>query len=357
MRKRYTMATIYGVWGMATSRRARKDETAADNEPPARDSPPRSRLKLAHLRLMVALEEHEMVSAAAAAMNLSQPAASRMLAEMEQLLDAPLCERQSRGVRLTTLGVSLARHARSILLQLATAEQEFSDLRTGRTGSVALGVVTAPAIDLVAPSVNRLRTLYPKIELNIRIDTSNALARDLLASRLDFAIARIPEGLDPNLFDSHTIGVEDACLVVRAGHPLLGKGPQGVKELGAWDWVLQPRGTPLRRTIENLFIAQNIAVPARLSNTSSLLLTMIMVANSNAIAPLSVEAAKFIDRGDTHSPIRILPTAFEIVVQPYSLISVRDRAMSPAARSVYEVIRREAKGGRKVRRAVGSPTC
>src|SRR5882724_6963639 len=74
---------------------------------------PTSRLKMSHLRMIVALEEHEMVSAAAGAMNISQPAASRMIAEMETLLDAQLCERLSRGVRLTPLGHSLARHARS----------------------------------------------------------------------------------------------------------------------------------------------------------------------------------------------------------------------------------------------------
>ena len=99
-------------------------EPAADK----RHLSPRNRLKLSHLRMIVALEEHEMVSAAAQATNISQPAASRMIAEMEALLDAPLCERLARGVRLTPLGQSLARHARSVLLQLAQAEREISDI-------------------------------------------------------------------------------------------------------------------------------------------------------------------------------------------------------------------------------------
>ena len=127
---------------------------------------PRSRLKLSHLRMIVALEEHEMVSAAAGAMNISQPAASRMIAEMESLLDAQLCERLSRGVRLTPLGRTLARHARSVLLQLVQAEQEITDTRTGRSGSVAIGAVTAPAIDLAAPAIGKIRATFPRIELD-----------------------------------------------------------------------------------------------------------------------------------------------------------------------------------------------
>jgi DNA-binding transcriptional LysR family regulator len=312
--------------------------------PPRPDKPlSRSRLKMSHLRMIVALEEHEMVSAAAQTMNISQPAASRMIAEMESLLDAQLCERLSRGVRLTPLGQSLARHARSVLLQLLQAEQEIIDMRTGRSGSVALGAVTAPAIDLAAPAIGKIRSIFPKIELSIKIDTSNVLARDLLASRLDFIIARVPDDLDPALFDWLTIGVEEACLIVRGGHPLLAHAPVKLSQLNVYDWVMQPRGTPLRRTIENMFVAKNLSPPGRLSNTASLLLTMIMVAKSDAIAPMSVEAAKFVaSHGDASGPIEILPTQFEIVVQPYSLIKVRNRAMSPAAQSVYDLVRTEA---------------
>jgi DNA-binding transcriptional LysR family regulator len=306
------------------------------------DPPPRHRLKLSHLRMIVALEEHETVSAAAQATNISQPAASRMIAEMEALIEAPLCERLARGVRLTSLGRSLARHARSVLLQLAQAEREIADLRDGRAGSAALGAVTGPAIDLAAPAVAKLRAIYPKIELTIKIDASNVLARDLLAARLDFIIARVPDDLDPSRFDCYTIGVEEACLIVRRGHPLTGRGAVSVKELGAYEWVIQPRGTPLRRTIETMFLAENAPMPERLSNTTSLLLTMIMVAKSNAIAAMSIEAAKFMARSAIQGPIEILPTQRLIVVQPYSLIAVRNRAMPPAAQAVYDFIREEA---------------
>jgi molybdate transport repressor ModE-like protein len=113
---------------------------------PARTAktPPQSRLKLPHLRLIAAIEDTGMVSAAAQALNMSQPAASRMIGEMETLMEAQLCERLSRGVRLTPLGQALARQARSVLLQLAQAEQEFDDLRAGRRGVVSLGAATSP---------------------------------------------------------------------------------------------------------------------------------------------------------------------------------------------------------------------
>lgn len=307
-------------------------------------TPPQSRLKLPHLRLIAAIEDTGMVSAAAQALNMSQPAASRMIGEMETLLETQLCERLARGVRLTPLGQALARQARSVLLQLAQAEQEFADLRAGRRGVVSLGAVTAPAFDLAAPAMMQVRAMAPAIEINIKIDSSNVLARDLLAARLDFIIARVPEDLDAELFDSLALGVEEARLVVRRGHPLLGRGPVPIEALNACEWVMQPRGTPLRRTIDNLFLIGNVAPPERFLNTTSLTLSMMIAARSDAIAPLSVEAAKFACEGVAPGALTILPTQFAIVVQPYSLIALRGRPLSPAAQAVFEVIRGEALG-------------
>ena len=317
--------------------------TARASEPaPLGGSVPRSRLKMSHLRMIVALEDFESVSAAAATLNITQPAASRMIGEMETLLDARLCQRLSRGIRLSALGQSLARHARSLLLQLQHAEQEMADVRSGRSGAAAFGAVTAPGIELAAPALGALRTLYPDIELTIQIDNSQVLARDLLSARLDFILARIPDELDSRLFDALTIGVEEACLIVRNGHPLLRSGPVPLAEMTTFNWIMQPRGTPLRRTVENMFRARNLQPPERFSNTSSMLLTMILVATSDAIAPISVEAATFATQGGVGNRLAILPTDSPIVVQPYSLIKVRDRPLSPAAQSVFDYIKTAA---------------
>ena len=56
-----------------------------------------SRLTLKHLRLIAAVAEHRQLSLAAHALTLTQPAASRLLAEIEVLVGAPLFERHPRG--------------------------------------------------------------------------------------------------------------------------------------------------------------------------------------------------------------------------------------------------------------------
>jgi len=307
---------------------------------------PQSRLKLAQLRLVAAIEDSGSVSAAAQSLNMSQPAASRLVAEVEAAFGAPMCERLARGVRLTPLGVALARHARSVLLQLAEAERELGDLREGRRGAVSVGAVSGPAFDLMPAAVLEVRERAPEIELSVKIDSSNVLARDLLAGRLDLMLARVPDDLDADEFAAYAVGVEEARLVVRRGHPLLARGAASLADVAAYEWVMQPRGTPLRRAIEGLFLAANLAPPRRLLATTSLTMTMMTVAKADAIAAVSHEVARFVCEAAAPGALAVLPTVFSLVVQPFSLVSARSRPLSPAARTVYETILRLAAAGR-----------
>ncbi|MGV1755860.1 LysR family transcriptional regulator [Rhizobium sp. P44RR-XXIV] len=301
-------------------------------------------LKLNHLRMIVTIEDHGQISAAAETMNMSQPAASRMLSEMESIVKSPLYERVARGVVLTPFGLALAKRARKILLELREAGRELGALRTGKGGAVFLGAVTAPAISLVVPAIQRVTRAYPGIEINIEVENSNVLARELLAARHDFIISRIPDDLDPRLFLAHEIGVEKACLVVRNGHPLLEKGVASLQDLAGYDWVFQPPGTLLRRKVEDIFLTAGVPLPENVVNTSSLLLTLAVVCKTDAIAPIALDMAQFIcGQSSQAGESSILPIDFDIDVRPYSLITARERAMPPSARLLHDMILEESK--------------
>ncbi|MBO9196621.1 MULTISPECIES: LysR family transcriptional regulator [unclassified Rhizobium] len=306
----------------------------------------RSGLKLNHLRMIVAIEDSGQISAAAEALNISQPAASRMLSEMETIVKTPLYERVARGVVLTTFGEALARRARKIMLELREASREIAELRSGKGGSVFIGAVTAPAMSLVVPAIKQIRTALPGIEVNIQVETSNVLARELLAARHDFVISRIPDDLNPRLFEVQEIGVERACLIVRSGHPLLQKGVATMADLTDYDWVFQPPGTLLRRTIEDMFLSRGVAVPENIVNTSSLLLTCAIICQTDAIAPIAIDVAHFLAAQRSRaSDVRVLPIDFEINVRPYSLITARERALPPSARLLYDLVLAESRKG------------
>jgi DNA-binding transcriptional LysR family regulator len=309
----------------------------------ADDSLLRAGLKLNHLRMIVAIEDSGQISAAAEVLNISQPAASRMLSEMESITKTPLYERVARGVVLTTFGAALARRARKILLELREASREIGELKSGKGGSVFIGAVTAPAMSLVVPAINRVRKAYPGIEINIQVETSNVLARELLAARHDFIIGRIPDDLNPRLFEVTEIGIERACLIVHSRHPLLKQKVSSLVHLKDYDWVFQPPGTLLRRTIEDIFLSRGVALPENIVNTSSLLLTCAIVCETDAIAPIAIDVAQFLaSQSSNASDVRMLPIDFDINVKPYSLITARERALPPSARLLYDIILEES---------------
>jgi len=303
----------------------------------------RNRIKLGHMRMMVALDDTQQISTAASLLNITQPAASRMLSEMEAILNVQLCERLPRGIELTPFGRAFARHARTILLELRETERELADLKSGKGGSIFMGAVTAPAISLAGPAIQQLKATYPKIQISIQVETSNVLAKDLLASRLDFMLARIPDDLNPRLFDARVIGTEQACLIVRKGHPLMANAQVSLEQISSYDWVFQPSGSLLRRTIEAMFLSGNISLPDKIINTSSLMMTLVMVAQSDAIAPIAVDVARFVtSHTGLNGSVDILPLNQTINLQPYSLITLRGRSLSPAASLLCESILEKA---------------
>ena len=303
----------------------------------------RNRIKLGHMRMMVALDDTLQISTAASLLNMTQPAASRMLSEMEAILNVQLCERLPRGIELTPFGRTFARHARTILLELRETERELADLKSGKGGTIFMGSVTAPAISLAGPAIKNLKSRYPKIQISIQVETSNVLAKDLLASRLDFMLARIPDDLNPRLFDARVIGTEQACLIVRKGHPLMVNAQVNLEQISSYDWVFQPSGSLLRRTIEGMFLSGNVSLPENIINTSSLMMTLVMVSQSDAIAPIAIDVARFITaQSGLAGSIDILPLNQTINLQPYSLITLRGRSLSPAASLLCESIMTQA---------------
>jgi DNA-binding transcriptional LysR family regulator len=94
----------------------------------------RARLKTRQLLLLIALAEEGNIHRAAAALNMTQPAASKLLRELEAMLDVQLFERMPRGMRPTRYGDALIRHARAVVGSLDQAQEEVLGLKAGHLG-------------------------------------------------------------------------------------------------------------------------------------------------------------------------------------------------------------------------------
>lgn len=314
------------------------DVRSIQHAAPRRDALVRKGLKIQHLRLICALKETGRMSAAAAQLAISQPAASRLSAEMEKIVGVPLHSRHARGIELTPYGERLAARAEMMLQGLDDAAREISELERGNQGTVSIGAVTGPALDIVLPVVRHARVTHPSISITLAVETSDRLAEDLLASRLDFYIGRLLGDVDRKMFHLTEIGPERVSIIVRSGHPLLRQENIRLRDCLAYDWVLQAGGGLLRRTIEDYLLSHDLPLPEKVLSTSSLLLTLAFIKQSNAIAPIATAAADFYGREEElDARIVTLPVDADIVVAPYSLVTHANRPLSPASQILYRL--------------------
>jgi len=305
------------------------------------------RLKLPHLRLTLALANTGQISAAARALNMSQPAASRMLAEMERHLGAPVCVRGPKGVELSETGLALAERARRILTELSEAGRDVVEIRSGKAGRVYLGAVTAPAIDLVVPALQRLKAAHPTIEAHVEVGTSDMLVPRLLEGQLDFVIGRVPAHLDIADFDVRPVQPEVVSLLVRRDHPLSRARRLPLAATTGFEWVMQPAGTPLRRAMEYSFASRGLPMPRVSLISTSFLVLLAMIWRSDAIAPVAEEAARLLAGDSGMAPaVGVLDLAERIEITPYAVITRAGRHLSPTARLFHAEICALIDGGR-----------
>ncbi|PSJ59760.1 LysR family transcriptional regulator [Pseudaminobacter soli (ex Li et al. 2025)] len=298
-------------------------------------------LKLAHLKLVAAIAQHGQMQAAAQALALTQPAASRSLAEIERLVGAPLFERHPRGMTPTSLGEILVRRAHTVLTEMQNLGREMQEEREGRSGLVQAGAVTGPAVGFLVPAIRRLKAVTPHVELRVDVGPSVQLMRGLDEGDYDFIIGRLLPDSDVNAFDIVPGEIETVRCVVRSSHPLATRRDVSLAALAEYPWIIQERGMPIRQAVEAAFIHAGLPVPADVVATSSLVLMMALLVESDMIAPMSLEVARLMEGTGTGS-LAVVDLAVPIEVSPYHIITRRGRRLSPAASRLHALVLDEA---------------
>lgn len=291
---------------------------------------PLSRLQIRHFRLVHAIAETGQLSVAADRLGLTQPAASRMLSEIERMVGAPVFHRHPKGMTATPLGAVLLTHARTLLALLDHADSDVADFRSGRTGSVTIGAVTGAAVGYVVPAVRELKRDAPGAKFRVEVAPSVDLMSGLMNGDFDFVLSRVPPEIDPNRLLVHHGHVENLELLVRDTHPLLSEKGLTLDRLGNLPWVIQARGMPIREAVEQAYFAAGLVPPADVIDSASLLVMLAYLRGSDAISPVAREVYDLLhSTGD--GGLRALDLKDPMTLTPYLLVQLRDRQLNPLA--------------------------
>ncbi|WP_240349107.1 LysR substrate-binding domain-containing protein [Halomonas binhaiensis] len=294
------------------------------------------RLKLRHLELFTALDDHRNLHRAAASLAISQPAASKLLGDIEDRLGLKLFERHPRGLEPNWYGEVVIRHARDMLASLKQTGDELNAIQAGNAGTVAVGTVMDPAVTLLSQALEATRKSLPGLHISVDVDVSQALIPRLQEGQLDMALCRIPLGFDTRPFIFEEIGEEATCFVCRHDHPLAITATPSLTEMMQYPWALQPPGALMRQRFDHLLMYHDLIPPRQIVDTSDILVSLALVSSTDTLAMTTREVAELLC-----DPQRfcLLPTQEALNVQPYGLVTLREKRLSPGAAALTTKLR------------------
>jgi len=300
----------------------------------------RARLKTRQLLLLVSLDEQRNIHRAAEDLHMTQPAASKQLKDLEDMLEVKLFERLSRGMEPTIYGETLIRHARMALTSLSLAHEDIVALKSGLAGQVAVGSIMSAGMSLLPRAISRVKQMAPKMRIAVDVETSNILIERLRRGSLDFLVARILEDDLDAALQYEELSDEPVCVVTRVGHPLQAADALALADIADAAWVLSPHGSVLRHRCDTMFRRAGLAPPTNVVDTTALLLIISLLQHTDSLHMMPLDVARYYAQ---LSILSILPIEVPVKMDGFGIITRRDNLLSPSAAVLLDAVRVAAK--------------
>ncbi|WP_349358100.1 LysR substrate-binding domain-containing protein [Stappia sp.] len=251
-----------------------------------------TRLKFKQLRLLVAIGKHRSIQNAARELNISQPAATKMIKDLELDFEVRLFDRTNRGVVPTAFGDALIRHGKLIFAQVSNAAQELDDLIEGSSGRVVIGTLLAASPTLLPQAIERVLAERPNVAVKVVEGTNEALMPALRSGEIDMVVGRLPTHRHRSEITQEKLFDERIVAVCGPGHPLAGRRAVTFEDLKPFGWILPPVETSLRRQLDKFFIDEDQYFPAVMFESISYLTNRAMLQARDLIGLFPVHVAE-----------------------------------------------------------------
>ncbi|MES2185726.1 MAG: LysR family transcriptional regulator [Pseudomonadota bacterium] len=299
----------------------------------------RSRLKMRQILLLVALDEHRTLHKAAASAAMTQPAATRLLGDLERLLGVRLFERSARGVVPNAYGESLVRHSRMVLATLDHARDEINAISSGTTGRTCIGALLVAAPTLVPRGIVRFKQRHPNHTVQVREGATAALLPALWRGELDLVVGRASSDVSAQGLKFEALYDEPMCVVARVGHPLARRRTLRLATLAREQWILPTPDSVYRRRLDDAFRAAGAEPPPCIVESLSILTNQMLVQETDMLAVMPGRVAEhFAELGE----ICILPVKPPPLSGPVGVITLLGRPLTPAAVDLVQALREMA---------------
>jgi DNA-binding transcriptional LysR family regulator len=297
------------------------------------------RLRFRHLQFLDILGRTRNLRLTAEQMHVTQPAATKILMDIEEMLEARLFERQSRGMRPNELGLFTLRYAANALGGHRQFVDEFNALKQGGHGHLSIGAITGSAAHVLIASVAEIQRLRPLLVLKVLEQSSDQLVVWLAERKIDLMIGRFTDETQRTQFQYERLSSEPLQVVAGVHHPLRGVADLDMAELSHWPWILYPASTAVRRVTDDIFGRNGLSLISGTVETPSFLFALEMMQTTDM---LSLQPKALVERYFNRGLLTQIPIELPDRMPDYGMLTRLGEPLAPATQAFMEVLRQVA---------------
>lgn len=303
-------------------------------------------LKIRHLRLLERIARLGSLTAAAEELNLTQPAVTHMLKDLESALNVKLVDRDRRGGRLTTVGQLVLDRLR---ISLGHFDSAVKELHVEQAQLLRVAMLPLFGMSLLPRAVAQLEARGLRLRLQIQEETATGVLQRVLDGEADCALGAIEGQTLATSADRRlritTLHEVEMNVMCATQHPLARGRTIELPSLTELDWVLMPRGTSTRRTFDSLFLQSGLEPPQALVESTSLHTNLNLVASTRLCTFAPSLAMQTIQHSGRLRSLSIVGMAgMALSTRPLALFTHAETAPFPALIAFIDALTTTASG-------------
>jgi DNA-binding transcriptional LysR family regulator len=289
--------------------------------------------------LVKALATHRHFGRAAAALGVSQPALTRSLKHLEDVLGVPLFDRQ--GVTPTVFGELMLNHGEPVIKGFADLLREIDLAKGLEIGEFSVSAGPYPAEISGQRAIGMLSAQHPRLFVELKLFNWTKIVNQVLNGRIDLGFADLSEAAENPELETEAVRSSRLDFFCAARHPLAGRNSVTLEELCEFPWVGPTVTDRMRRFLPEGDLPCGVFDAVRKRFLPRILIgnfsaaKHIVLAGQGIGAALPFQLKREIDDGDCV----LLPLELPWLSLNYGFISKRGRTHSPAAKAFMDHVR------------------
>jgi DNA-binding transcriptional LysR family regulator len=299
-----------------------------------------SRMKLHDLQILMAVAQVGSMNKAAAVLNMTQPAVSRSIAELERTVGVSLLDRNARGVEPTAYGRALLDCGVTVFDELRQGVKNIEFLANPTAGEVRIGSLVPLAASFVSAVVDRLSRRFPRIVFHVVAAQTETLHRELTERNVDLLIAQKFDVFADEHLDFETLYEDSYVVVAGAQNPWVRRRRVELAELMNELWVLPPPESVLGSVYVEAFRASGLDYPRAAVFTVPTEVRISLLATGRFLTIFSKSRLSFPTK---RLELKVLPVERPLGRVPVGIVTLKKRTLSPVMQLFIDAAREVAK--------------